>query len=220
MNAPGASSTVLDQVASPHAIDTITSSAHGQLSNRSLTLRMPHKTSTATGRSHSAKAERARQFLSGGGVSRDDSDDELGLEDHPWQWINCTDNGQESYSMSANRPVEETFEGEASRWKDSSLHAANTGQRKIVGARMGNFKCMIGDCVLLKAEGTNEAWVGLICEFREEEEEGDGKAANFMWFSTEKEIRNKQKKRTDTLQVRRKCALTTSPSRADLLCKA
>ena len=64
---------------------------------------------------------------------------------------------------------------------------------------MGDFRCKIGDCVLLKAEGTNEAWVGLICAFEDDEE--DNKAANFMWFSTEKEIRNKQKKRTDFMQV-------------------
>ncbi|KAL1883863.1 hypothetical protein VTK73DRAFT_7651 [Phialemonium thermophilum] len=60
---------------------------------------------------------------------------------------------------------------------------------------MGSFKCYLGDTVLLKAEGSNEAWVGIICEFIEEDD-GD-KAANFMWFSTEKEIRNKEKKRQD-----------------------
>jgi len=64
---------------------------------------------------------------------------------------------------------------------------------------MGSFECRVGDCVLLKAEGNNEAWVGLICEFMEDEDEG--KVANFMWFSTEKEIRNKEKKRTDFMQV-------------------
>jgi origin recognition complex subunit 1 len=64
---------------------------------------------------------------------------------------------------------------------------------------MGNFECKVGDCVLLKAEGTNEAWVGMICEFIEED---DGEmVANFMWFATEKEIRNKEKKRTDFMQV-------------------
>jgi origin recognition complex subunit 1 len=60
---------------------------------------------------------------------------------------------------------------------------------------MGRFECHIGDCVLLKADGSNEAWVALICEFVEDED-GD-KAANFMWFSSEKEIRNKEKKRMD-----------------------
>ncbi|MCJ1421607.1 Origin recognition complex, subunit 1 [Xylographa parallela] len=115
-----------------------------------------------------AKAKTARRFLTAGGVTREDSDDELGTEDHPWQWI---------YS-----------------------HSQQTGSREIVGARMGNFSCMRGDCVLLKAE-SNEAWVGLINDF-EVGEDGD-KSANFMWFSTPKEIsrtrRNKQLLRSDAL---------------------
>ena len=101
-------------------------------------------------------------------MAREDSDDELGLEDYPWEWI---------YS-----------EGKDAR------------RRAIIGAHMGNFQCRLGDCVLLKAEGSNEAWVGLIVAFEEDEVE-DEKMANFMWFSTEKEIRNKQKKRTDALPV-------------------
>ena len=127
---------------------------------------MPHKTTNSE--AQAAKAERARQYLSGGGVIRDDSDDELGLEDHPWQWI---------YSEQKGSKNEEA---------------------EIIGARMGAFECMIGDCVLLKAEGTHEAWVGLICDFREDEGE---KSANFMWFSTQREIRSKTKKRNDALPV-------------------
>ena len=128
---------------------------------------MPHKSSPNA----SSKAERARQFLRTGGVLREDSDDELGLDDHPWEWIypEAIDDGDEAEP------------------------------NQIIGARMGDFWCSVGDCCLLKAEGTNEAWVGIICAF-EEDEDGD-KGANFMWFSTEKEIRNKQKKRMDTLPV-------------------
>ncbi|MCJ1405381.1 Origin recognition complex, subunit 1 [Xylographa trunciseda] len=111
---------------------------------------------------YAAKAKRARNFLKKGGISREDSDDELGTEDHPWQWI----------------------------YSDSQ----KPGSRKIIGARMGDFSCVRGDCVLLKAE-SNEAWVGLIHDFETGEEEGE-KSANFMWFSTPKEIsrtrRNKQ----------------------------
>lgn len=130
---------------------------------------MPHRTLSPP-RNTKSKAERARQYLSVGGVAREDSDDELGLEDFPWEWI---------YS-----------EKPAKRAGDD---------RDIVGARMGDFQCMVGDSVLLKAEGTREAWIGLICTFVEDD---DGeKAANFMWFSTEREIRNKQKKRTDALPV-------------------
>lgn len=128
-------------------------------------LRVPVSPKTAK-----SKAERARQYLSVGGVAREDSDDELGLEDLPWEWI---------YSKELAKRV--------------------GGERDVVGCRMGDFQCMVGDCVLLKAEGTNEAWIGLICNF-EEDDDGE-KAANFMWFSTEREIRNKQKKRTDALPV-------------------
>ncbi|KAL8781652.1 MAG: hypothetical protein Q9213_005917 [Squamulea squamosa] len=125
---------------------------------------MPHKIASYI----NTKAERARQFLRGGGVLREDSDDELGLDDHPWEWI---------YPEEIDDDDEEPD--------------------RIIGARMGDFQCAVGDCCLLKAEGTNEAWVGIICAF--EEDEDGGKGANFMWFSTEKEIRNKQKKRTDAL---------------------
>lgn len=126
---------------------------------------MPHKTASKP----KSKAERARQYLHGGGILREDSDDELGLEDHPWEWI---------YASVADQD--------------------DTEVEQIIAARMGEFRCAIGDCCLLKAEGTNEAWVGIICAFQEDEDDGE-KAANFMWFSTDKEIRNKEKKRTDVL---------------------
>jgi origin recognition complex subunit 1 len=63
---------------------------------------------------------------------------------------------------------------------------------------MGSFECRLGDTVLLKADGSGEAWVGIICDFQADED-GD-KAANFMWFSSAQEIRN-PKKRTDFLEV-------------------
>ena len=54
--------------------------------------------------------------------------------------------------------------------------------------------------MLLKAEG-NQAWVGLVCDFFEDEDEDNVKMAKFMWFQSEKEIRNKSTKRTDFLPV-------------------
>ncbi|KAH7326706.1 P-loop containing nucleoside triphosphate hydrolase protein [Stachybotrys elegans] len=113
------------------------------------------------------------------GVSREDSDDELGSEDLPWEWI---------YNVQEPDRDDEA-QGERKRRKV-------TGQQ-IVGARLGSFECHVGDCVLLKAEGSNEAWVAIICGFVDANDDGD-KAANFMWFSTEKEIRNKEKKRNDS----------------------
>lgn len=115
-----------------------------------------------------SRAEQARQFLQSGGVLREDSDDELGTEDLPWEWIYGPD-------------------------------------KTIIGAQMGDFQCHIGDTVLLKAAG-NEAWVAIIQDFAEGEiEDDDGEMINdmkasFLWFSSEKEIVNKAKKRQDFLE--------------------
>ena len=94
---------------------------------------------------------------------RDDSDDELGTEDHKWEWI-----------RSGQDPT-------------------------ITGARFGRFTCSLGDCLLLKADNAKEAWVAIVCEFKDD---SDGtKLANFMWFSTPREIRNRRRKRHDALDV-------------------
>ena len=120
------------------------------------------------GKKNASRAERALRLLSGVGVARDDSDDELGFEDNPWEWILS---------------------------KDIQNPSA------IIGAQMGNFQCYLGEAVLLKAEGlAKEAWVGIICSFLEDEENNE-KAANFMWFSSEKEIRSRERKRQDFYAV-------------------
>ena len=116
------------------------------------------------------------------GITREDSDDELGTEDLPWEYIYQSDLAEPSGQDDAN----------------SRKRKRGTGQNKIVGARTGDFECKLGDTVLLKAEGSNEAWIGLICDFGDDEGE---MSAYFMWFSSEKEIRNLQKKRTDFLPV-------------------
>jgi origin recognition complex subunit 1 len=113
--------------------------------------------------------EKARHYLSGGSVLREDSDDELGLEDHPWDFIYASED-------------------------DDSGRTSN-GEKRIIGARMGDFECFIGDTVLLKAPAGNEAWVAIIYDLSEGElEDDDGemvvqKKATMMWFSSEKEIR-------------------------------
>jgi origin recognition complex subunit 1 len=119
----------------------------------------------------STKIEKARRYLAGnaGTLSRDDSDDELGTEDHPWEWI---------YGEGASKKLDRKAE------------------REIVAAKMGTFVCQVGDTVFLKSTD-NQAWVGLICEFGTDH---DGEmAANFMWFSSQEEIRNKSKRRMDCL---------------------
>ncbi|ETS86807.1 hypothetical protein PFICI_00635 [Pestalotiopsis fici W106-1] len=118
------------------------------------------------------------------GIARDDSDDELGYEDHPWEWIHQSPPASPSKSDVNTESARKRKRGD--------------GQGRVVGARMGTFECYLGEAVLLKAEGSHEAWVGIITEFIEDDEDGD-KAANFLWFSSEKEIRSREKKRTDYL---------------------
>jgi origin recognition complex subunit 1 len=138
--------------------------------------------------------ERARQWLKGGGVVRDDSDDELGIEDYPWEWIYAD---QEATARQQSEKQEAGNDKPSRKRKASAISSSGD----IVGARMGKFECRLGDTVLLKAESGNEAWVAVICDFFEDEED-DVKMANFMWFSTPREIRNKAKKRTDAIDVR------------------
>lgn len=134
-----------------------------------------------------SRVEKARKFLTGGAVLREDSDDELGYEDHPWEWI---------YDASANADSHPDGADATPRKRKAAFTPT---KRRIVGARMGSFACRIGDAVLLKAEG-NQAWVGIICDFFEDFGEEE-KMARFLWFSSEKEIRNQNKKRTDFLPV-------------------
>ncbi|KAK4170169.1 P-loop containing nucleoside triphosphate hydrolase protein [Cladorrhinum sp. PSN259] len=123
------------------------------------------------------------------GVTRDDSDDELGTDDHPWEWIYEDESSEEEVAAENGKKRKRTTKQEG----------------EIIGARMGNFECYLGETMLLKAEGSNEAWVGIICDFQIDE--GGEKAANFMWFSSQQEIRS-AKKRTDYLE--NELYLTTS----------
>lgn len=142
---------------------------------------MPHKITPATPRQQrAAKAERARKILAG--VTRDDSDDELGVEDHPWEWIyEEADRDEEDNAEDDEDEEDEDKSATARRRRSKPVRYAATKQR-IIGAKMGSFKCKVGDCVLLKAEGTNAAWVGIVCEFMEAiNEDGEGeKQAKFM----------------------------------------
>lgn len=140
----------------------------------------------------STNAQKARQWLRGGTIARDNSDDELGYDDYPWEWIYAeppSPDDTENKSKATGRT--------GGRKRD---YAALAEEKRIVGARMGKFECRVGDTVLLKAD-SNEAWVGIICDFSQDEDLEGEKMATFMWFSTQREIRNKAKKRTDFLDV-------------------
>lgn len=127
---------------------------------------MPHKTNISTSeKQRNAKAERARKILAGATLRRDDSDDELGDDDIPWEWVftGDADIGEEDEENPENANVK----GRRGR---PARKASRSNERKIIGAKMGPFECKIGDCVLLKAD-SNEAWAGIICDFLEEDDE-------------------------------------------------
>ena len=183
---------------------------------------MPHKSPTSPSRVQSStKSARARRLLTRGQLSRADSDDELGFEDHPWQWVyeknELSTAGRNGTGDSSGDQTEDDAATLTSRRRTKPLQlTSRSHDQEIIGAKMGSFECKIGDCVLLKAEGDgNRAWVGIICEFGEDE--NDEMSAHVMcrcrWsglqatclqyigFSSEQEIRNKHKKRSDFLIV-------------------
>lgn len=141
-------------------------------------------------------AEQTRLWLTKGGILHEDSDDELGDEDHPWEWIYEDQDGDAKNGANAEQTP-------------SKRGRQRKRQRKIIGARMGQFECKIGDTVLLKSPEAGHDWAGIICEFTEEENEdsdaeGDAdapkemlKCANVMWFASPDEFMSTKKKRRD-----------------------
>ncbi|KAJ5637483.1 ATPaseAAA-typecore [Penicillium lividum] len=135
--------------------------------------------------------QRAQQWIAKGGLVREDSDDELGDEDHPWDWV-YADNEAETEENNTASP-------EKSNQRRSSRPARK--KRAIVAARMGSFECRIGDIVLLKSPEAGKDWVGILMEFLEEEDE-DGedekiKSASIMWFASPDEFLSTRNKRRD-----------------------
>jgi origin recognition complex subunit 1 len=120
----------------------------------------------------------ARQkWLMKGGLRRDDSDDELGYEDHPWHWIY---DDQDTSTISS---------------KKRKAKARSDKKREIVGAAMGSFSIRIGDAVLLKSPEKGKDWVGLICAFSNEDEDGEEEmCANIQWFCSPDELAFSKKK--------------------------
>lgn len=122
------------------------------------------------------KAERARKLLAGATLRRDDSDDELGTDEYPWEWIYA-----KNWKQSQDDEEESDEEKSAMTPRKRKARKAARSQGGIIGAKMGTFRCKVGDTVLLKAEGQNQSWVGIIQQFLEEE---DGeKSANFLCMS-------------------------------------
>ncbi|EGC42937.1 origin recognition complex subunit [Histoplasma capsulatum var. duboisii H88] len=155
--------------------------------------------------------ELAKQWLTKGGVYREDSDDELGYEDHPWEWIYEADQASTGDTRLSDSDDETNCMTPTNR--EVPHRSRRKATKKIIGARMGSFECRLGQAVLLKSPEPGKDWAGIICEFLEEEEEGDDeddededgagslvKSANIMWFASPDEfLGTKNKRREDAL---------------------
>ncbi|KAL4923001.1 origin recognition complex subunit 1 [Aspergillus undulatus] len=138
--------------------------------------------------------KRAEQWMTKGGIIHDDSDDELGYEDHPWEWI--YDIGPEDAGEGEN-PAETLRQTPR-----SARRRSRQPKQKIIGARMGDFECRVGEAILLKSPEPGKDWVGIVTEFVEEEDDEDNeiKSANIMWFASPDEfISTRNKRRADAL---------------------
>lgn len=140
--------------------------------------------------------QRAQKWMTKGALVRDDSDDELGDEDLPWDWI------YDKEPENNEQAEENEDQTQKSRRRRSSRPAKK--KRTIVGARMGSFECRVGQIVLLKSPEPGKDWVGIIIEFVEEDdEEQEGeilKSVNIMWFASPDEfLSTRNKRRADAL---------------------
>ncbi|KAB8238897.1 origin recognition complex subunit 1 [Aspergillus alliaceus] len=140
----------------------------------------------------------SQQWMTKGGLVRDDSDDELGDQDLPWEWIYDSDSVEDKDDILAEAP-EATPRSNRRR----SSRPSTKPRRPIAGARMGSFECRLGQVVLLKSPEPGKDWVGIITEFLEEEDEADGemvKSVNIMWFASPDEFMStRNKRRADAL---------------------
>lgn len=119
---------------------------------------------------------RQTQYSTKGALARDDSDDELGSEDHPWQWV---------YDDEDAADASDGEQKSSRKRKASELNK----KRRIFGARMGSFFVRIGDSVLLKSPEQGKDWVGLICGFSEMNEDDDEEmCAHIQWFCSPDEL--------------------------------
>lgn len=108
--------------------------------------------------------QQVRHYLSGGGVLREDSDDELGLEDHPWEWLHSGD-------------------GKRIIGAQMGSFQCHIGDAVLLKAPAGNeaWVAIIYDL----SEGEVED---------DEGETAMEKKATMLWFSSEAEIRSKKKR--------------------------
>jgi origin recognition complex subunit 1 len=124
---------------------------------------------------------RTKEYSTRGALVRDDSDDELGYEDLPWQWVYDGDSEPES-------DVQDSSDEDSTRRKKRKASQA-LRNRRIAGASMGSFSVRIGETVLLKSPEQGKDWVGLICGFSDTDEDGDAEmCAHIQWFCSPEEL--------------------------------
>ncbi|KAI9669931.1 MAG: Origin recognition complex, subunit 1 [Alyxoria varia] len=149
-----------------------------------------------------SKANTARQLLlTGHAPLQTNEDDQHSSDDdnHDWEWV------YEDYEV-ANKDDDDQSQQSRKRKRKVSAVAAesNLQGKRIVAARKGKLEVRVGDAVALKAD-RNEVWVAIITELvddediEQDEDEGAGKCARFMWLSSPKEIYNKEKRRNDVM---------------------
>ncbi|RMZ76474.1 hypothetical protein DV738_g4897, partial [Chaetothyriales sp. CBS 135597] len=142
-----------------------------------------------------------KQWLAKGGLHREDSDDELGYDDLPWEWIYAQDSTPE------NQDGEHTSTTPSRKRKATSAGPESNRKKKqkqqIIGAKMGTFSVMIGDAVLLKSPEQGKDWVALVCAFSEVDEDGEPEmCAHVQWFCSPDELafsKRSNKRKPDTL---------------------
>jgi len=119
-----------------------------------------------------------KKWLTKGGLAREDSDDELGHEDYPWEWIYAE--GTSKVSGNGDTP---------SRKRKASTMVRGNSKGAIVGARMGSFTVNVGDVVLLKSPEQGKDWAGLICAFSDiDEDDEEEMCAHIQWFCAPDEL--------------------------------
>jgi origin recognition complex subunit 1 len=160
----------------------------------------PNPDPDPTSRSAQDNREKAKQWLTKGALVREDSDDELGYDDYPWEWVYEDEaNGKEN--TNAELQADQDDQDSQTPRRRSTRPASK--KRRIVAARMGTFECRLGHVVLLKSPEAGKDWVGIITEFVEEDDDDEDeiiKSANIMWFASPEEfLSTKNKKRADAL---------------------
>ncbi|RMZ84760.1 hypothetical protein DV737_g1031, partial [Chaetothyriales sp. CBS 132003] len=120
-----------------------------------------------------------KQWLTKGGLRREDSDDELGYDDLPWEWI-YADESAHGQNGAQTTP---------SKKRKAGTSMGPSRNRQIVGAKMGSFSVVIGDAVLLKSPEQGKDWVALVCAFSEVNEDGEPEmCAHLQWFCSPDEL--------------------------------